>query len=158
MRVASVNMELQPTAFRLKGGGGGYCPLKAHFIQGAVDLLGEMKWPLGQEGSARLLSTDASPPVEGARFNAEVNGGVPAHIDDSLDKRTQHERISNSNEFRVKSSSFITVVVANRDEMKDIKGAAVSANPRARTSSVTEFYPTYGEAGTSGTLVTNPKM
>jgi hypothetical protein len=49
MRVASVNMELQPTAFRLKGGGGGYCPLKVHFIQGAVDHLGEMTWPLGQE-------------------------------------------------------------------------------------------------------------
>ena len=58
----------------------------------------------------------------------EVNGGVPAHIDKSLDKRTQHERISNSNEFRVKSSSFITVVVADQGHMERIDGGAVSAN------------------------------
>jgi hypothetical protein len=88
-----------------------------------------MTWPFGQEGSAGLLSTDASPLAGGSRINVKTNGGVPAHIDQSLDKRSQHERISNPNEFRAKSSSFITGVVANRDEMKHIKGAAVSANP-----------------------------
>ena len=118
MRVASVNMELQSGCAT---GAGEHCPLKVHFIQGAVDLLGEMKWPLGQEGSARLLSTDASALVGGARFNVKTNGGVPAHIDQFFDKRNQHERISNSNEFWVKSSSFITAVVANRDEMQHIK-------------------------------------
>jgi hypothetical protein len=58
----------------------------------------------------------------------EVNGGVPVHIDESFDKRTQHERISNSNEFRVKSSSFITAVVADPKHMERIDGGAVSAN------------------------------
>jgi hypothetical protein len=37
----------------------------------------------------------------------EVNGGVPAHIDESFDKCNQHLRISNPYKFRVKSSSFI---------------------------------------------------
>ena len=50
------------------------------------------------------------------------------HIDESFDKRTQHERISNSNEFRVKSSSFITAVVADQRHMDRIDGGAVSAN------------------------------
>jgi hypothetical protein len=100
-------MKLQPIDFRLKGGGGSLCPEKAHFIQGAVDLLKEMQWPLGQEGSARLLATGATPLIVGARFNVEVNGGVPVHIDQSFDKCNHHLRISNPYECRVKSSSFI---------------------------------------------------
>ena len=73
-------MELQPIEFRLKGGGGGCCPLKAHFIQGAGDLLGVMTWPLGHEGSARLLSTDASALVGGARFNVQTPLNVERHF------------------------------------------------------------------------------
>jgi hypothetical protein len=91
--------------------------------------------------------------VEGARFNVEVNGGVPAHIDESFDKCTQHLRISNPYEFRVKSSLFITAVVANRDEMKDIKGAAVSANLLGDC-----IFFDQGAAGTSGALVMALKM
>jgi hypothetical protein len=48
--------------------------------------------PVGQEGSARLLATDAALD-EAARFKAEeVNGGVPVHIDESFDKCNQHHR------------------------------------------------------------------
>jgi hypothetical protein len=117
--------------FRLKGSGSSLpalCPEKMHYIQGADDLLGEMRWPVGQEGSARLHGADDAALDGGARFKVEVNGGVPVHIDESFDKRTQHERISNSNEFRLKSSSFITVVVADQGHMERIDGGAVSAN------------------------------
>jgi hypothetical protein len=132
------------------------CPEKLHCIQGAgaVDLLEEMQWPVGQEGSARLLATDATLD-EGARFKVEVNGGVPVHIDESFDKYNQHYRqvqpainggvpvhIDESfdkynQHYRqvhpamplVKPSSFITVVVADPGHMDRIDGGAVSANP-----------------------------
>ena len=58
----------------------------------------------------------------------EVNGGVPAHIDQSFDKRNQHERQVQPALSLLKSSSFITVVVADQGHMERIDGAAVSAN------------------------------
>jgi hypothetical protein len=70
------------------------CPENLHCIQGAgaVDLLEEMQWPVGQEGSARLLIATDDTLDEGARFQVEVNGGVPVHIDESFDKYNQHYR------------------------------------------------------------------
>jgi hypothetical protein len=58
----------------------------------------------------------------------EVNGGVPVHIDDSFDNHNQHFRQVHPAVPLVKSSSFITAVVADQKHMERIDGGAVSAN------------------------------
>jgi hypothetical protein len=90
--VALLTLQGQPFDFRRKGSGSSLCPEKIHYIQGADDLLGEMRWPVGHEGSARLLGADGATLDDGARFKVEVNGGVPVHIDESFDKHNQHFR------------------------------------------------------------------
>ena len=90
-------LDLQGQRFVHDGdkSGGNHCPEKMHYIQGADDLLDEMRWPVGQEGIARLLGADDAALDaldDGARFKVEVNGGVPVHIDESFDKHNQHNR------------------------------------------------------------------
>jgi hypothetical protein len=99
-----------------------------HFMQGDVDLLEEMQWPVGQEVSARLLGADGATLDDGARFKVEVNGGVPVHIDESFDKHNPHHRQVHPAVPLVKPSSFITAVVADQGHMHRIDGGAVSAN------------------------------
>jgi hypothetical protein len=89
--VALLNLQGQRFVHSGNGSGRNHCPEKLHYMQGAVDLLEEMQWPVGQERNARLLTTDATPD-EGARFKVEVNGGVPVHIDESANKYNQHYR------------------------------------------------------------------
>jgi hypothetical protein len=50
------------------------------------------------------------------------------HIDDSFDNHNQHFRQVHPAVPLVKSSSFITVVVADQKHMERIDGGAVSAN------------------------------
>ena len=131
--MALLNLQGQPFDFRRKGSGSSLCPEKMHYIQGADDdLLGEMRWPLGQEGSARLLGADDAALDGGARFKVEVNGGVPVHIDESFDKHNQHFRQVHPALPLVKSSSFITAVEADQRHMERIDGGAVSANQPTR--------------------------
>jgi hypothetical protein len=118
-------LDLQGQRF-VHGGdrsGNNHCPEKMHYIQGADDLLNEMRcMASGARGKCKAApSRDWYCTLEeGARFKVEVNGGVPVHIDESLDKHNQHFRqvhpalplVS-----LVKSPSFITAVVADQGHM-----------------------------------------
>jgi hypothetical protein len=82
-------LDLQGQRF-VHGGdrsGNNHCPEKMHYIQGAGDLLNEMRcMASGARGKCKAAPRDWYCTLEeGARFKVEVNGGVPVHIDESLD-------------------------------------------------------------------------
>jgi hypothetical protein len=56
----------------------------------------------------------------------EVNGGVPVHIDESFDKHKQHFGQVHPAVPLVKSSSFITAVVADPGHMERIDGGTTT--------------------------------